>query len=260
MKAHPAALLLPQMTDDEYAGLKADIAANGQRHPVVVHLGLVLDGRHRLRACEDLGIDPKFEDFTGGDPIAFVLSANVHRRSLTASQRAAVAVEAEALFAEQATKRMKAGKKTNPAADLPQGQALDHAAKATGASRRSAQNAKAVKAADPETFEAIKRGEVTVDRAAKQVQAKNMADADAAMERIVRQDPEVAADLDRLRLKASFSKHFVGVNGLLTLDADAVHDVLDDIDRRLVLSTARALVAWAERASGGGLRIVKEQM
>jgi len=249
------------MMAEEYAGLHADIATNGQRHPIVVHLGLVLDGRHRLRACEDLGIDPKFEDFTGGDPIAFVLSANVHRRSLTASQRAAVAVEAEALFAEQAAKRTggRPKKDAEPRADLPavSARALDDAAKATGASRRTAQNAKAVKAADPEKFEAIKRGEVTVDKAVKEVQAKNVADADAAMERIVRRDPAVAADIDRAHVKARYSKAIVGVATLLTLDADAVRDAIDDMEVRNVMALARDLNTWAARVAGG-LRVVKE--
>lgn len=262
MKTHPAALLLPPMTDDEYAGLKADVAEHGQRQPIIVHLGTVLDGRHRMKACEELGIEPNVEQFTGGDPIAYVLSSNVHRRSLSASQRAAVAVEAEALFAEQAAKR-KGGrprKDAKPGADRHpvDGKALAQAAKATGSASRTAARAKAVKTADPEKFEAIKRGEVSVDRAAKDVAAKKTADVEAEMERIVRRDPEVAADIDRHRLHAKYAKAVVGVSTLLTLDADAVAQVLDPMDVRLLVGLAADLTRWSSRVAGGGLHIVKE--
>lgn len=39
--------------------------------------GDVLDGRNRYRACAEAGIAPRFEEFVGADPLAFVLSMNV---------------------------------------------------------------------------------------------------------------------------------------------------------------------------------------
>ena len=48
----------------------------------------MLDGRNRYVACELAGIDPRFEEFTGGDPLAFVISENIARRHLNESQRA----------------------------------------------------------------------------------------------------------------------------------------------------------------------------
>ncbi len=46
------------MTDDELAGLAADIKANGLIHPIVTDAaGVVIDGRNRLRACEIAGVD-----------------------------------------------------------------------------------------------------------------------------------------------------------------------------------------------------------
>lgn len=50
------------------------------------------DGWHRYRACMDLGIKPVQFKFEEGDPVAFVLSHNLHRRHLTGSQRAAAVV------------------------------------------------------------------------------------------------------------------------------------------------------------------------
>lgn len=272
MKVHPAADLLPAMSTEEFASLKVDIAGNGLRQPIVLHLGTVLDGRHRLRACKELGVEPLFVDFDGGDPIAFVLSSNVHRRHLTASQRAAVAVEAETMFKAQAEKRQRAagprsaakriGKTVTPKREEASdgGEAIGQAAKAVGASRTTAAKAKAVKKAAPEKFEAIKRGEVTVDAAAKQVAAERAAAVEKSMEKAVRaMVPGAAEDIDRARLKATYSKHMTGVGGLLALDPKKVAEVLDDLDLSLCVGLTSDLAKWAQRVAGGGLRVVKEQ-
>ena len=81
------------MSADDFRALKDDIDNNGQREPVIVLDGMVLDGWHRYRACTELGL--KVTQFTfpeNDDPVAFVLSHNLHRRHLTASQRAAAVV------------------------------------------------------------------------------------------------------------------------------------------------------------------------
>lgn len=93
LNQHPLSAAFPGMTDEEFEQLTADIDANGQREPIIVHEGMVLDGWHRYRACAALGIDPKrFTFATDGDPVSFVLSQNLHRRHLSASQRAAAVV------------------------------------------------------------------------------------------------------------------------------------------------------------------------
>jgi ParB-like chromosome segregation protein Spo0J len=53
---HPLAELFPPMSDDDYRALKADIARRGQLNPITVQHDQVLDGRHRWRACCELGI------------------------------------------------------------------------------------------------------------------------------------------------------------------------------------------------------------
>jgi ParB-like chromosome segregation protein Spo0J len=129
---HPVASLFPAMTPKDYADLKADIKANGQREPIWLHDDQVIDGRHRLRACEELGITPSLCTWRGGSSlVAFVVSLNLHRRHLDASQRAAIGVEVEALLKAENEAKEKAGKgpdgsggrgrKKNPGASLPQG-------------------------------------------------------------------------------------------------------------------------------------------
>jgi hypothetical protein len=73
--------------------LRDDIAAHGQRDPIALLGGQILDGRNRYRACRELGIKPQSREWDGkgSSPVALVLSANLHRRHLTSSQRAAAA-------------------------------------------------------------------------------------------------------------------------------------------------------------------------
>ena len=80
-----AALLLPDMSAAEFEVLVADIKENGLREPVVVdRAGRLLDGRHRVRACAQLGIQPATTVDSGDDPVGCVASLNVVRRNLTA--------------------------------------------------------------------------------------------------------------------------------------------------------------------------------
>lgn len=82
---------LRPLTPDEYAGLKADIAANGQRFAIIRDQnGVTIDGHHRERALAELGMAAAIETqsfATDDDRIAFVISANHHRRQSTAEDR-----------------------------------------------------------------------------------------------------------------------------------------------------------------------------
>jgi ParB-like chromosome segregation protein Spo0J len=90
LKSHPLAELMPAMTEDEFLALVADIKQNGVREPVVLFENMILDGRHRLKACALLGVDPRTpREFTGTEEEAraFVISANLHRRHLKGEQK-----------------------------------------------------------------------------------------------------------------------------------------------------------------------------
>jgi hypothetical protein len=91
IKIHPAASLLPSMSREEFAGLVEDIRTHGLLQPIVTIRdaeGLrILEGRHRALACPAAGIEPRFQEYEGTDPVGFVLSANIHRRHLTPRDR-----------------------------------------------------------------------------------------------------------------------------------------------------------------------------
>lgn len=89
LKQHPLSAAFPAMSAEDFAALVEDIKANGQREPIMVFDGMVLDGWHRYNACEQLGMKAQTFTFPADkDPVAFVKSHNLHRRHLTASQRA----------------------------------------------------------------------------------------------------------------------------------------------------------------------------
>ena len=105
---HPAATLLPYMSDEEYAELVEDARNNGFLHPArVTKDGYLLDGRNRLCASLEIEKDVRIEQFDPPDPIAYVLSENMKRRHLTPGQRAAIGADAEKMYADEAKERQR---------------------------------------------------------------------------------------------------------------------------------------------------------
>jgi ParB-like chromosome segregation protein Spo0J len=111
MKAHWVADIFP-LNDADVDRLAEDIKANGQVRPIIVHKGLVIDGRTRLAACEKAGVEPIVEEYQpqNGEPtdeelLALSWSLNEVRRHLTTSQRACAAAEVIERLPEEARGR-----------------------------------------------------------------------------------------------------------------------------------------------------------
>lgn len=185
LTVHPLAELIPPMTDEEYAGLRDDIAANGQAQAITLYEGQILDGRHRARACDELGIVPTTRAYSGDSPAAFVISLNVHRRSLTTSQRALIALDALPALEDEARKRMTSGAAlgaerrwhgdapvqdwTGASDDRHGTRAAAQAADLVGVSANTVAQAKRVQEQAPDLHEKVKAGELTVNAAHEQV-------------------------------------------------------------------------------------------
>jgi len=100
-KVHPVLELFPQMPQDEFEQLKQDIQEHGQVEAIVVTGDdVLLDGRQRCRACEELGTEPMVvvRTASGISDAEFIWAKNFRRRHLTADQRAVLAMK----FAEVA--------------------------------------------------------------------------------------------------------------------------------------------------------------
>ena len=105
LAAHPFASIIPAMSEEEYVSLRQGIGAQGLQHPITLYQDQILDGRNRYRACDELGIEPRFDTYEGTDPVAHVLSLNIHRRHLSKTQLAMVALDVLEKYEEEARER-----------------------------------------------------------------------------------------------------------------------------------------------------------
>ncbi len=94
---HEYADIFPMLPLEELDTLAADIAENGLLEPITLYEGKVLDGRNRYVACLNVAVDPRFTQYTGDDPLDFVVSKNLHRRHLGETQRGVVAARLETM-------------------------------------------------------------------------------------------------------------------------------------------------------------------
>ncbi len=108
---HPLASVVPEMRRAEWHAFLRDVAARGVMEPLrLAPDGVtVLDGRHRLRAARELGMErvPTAPALCEpGDEAGYMLRAALHRRHLSDDQRAVLAVRlAEAMSGERLRQR-----------------------------------------------------------------------------------------------------------------------------------------------------------
>lgn len=187
LEFHPVTNLLPDPTPEEFLALKDDIEKNGQLMPILVLDRKLLDGRMRYRICKELGIVPKIEEVERPPSlVSYLFSLNYHRRHLTASQRATVAVDYLEMLADEAATRQQTGKSADGKAGgrgrkkVPQntgqgssdrhaGEAADQAAKLLGTNRKYVADAKKLRNQNPELFEQVRRGDKTLQEANRQI-------------------------------------------------------------------------------------------
>jgi hypothetical protein len=95
LKFHPIADMFPLMEGEDFDALVANIKANGLQENMILYEGMILDGRNRYRACKAAFGEVHYWYFRElnnhkndrFDPVAYVISANIHRRHLTAEQK-----------------------------------------------------------------------------------------------------------------------------------------------------------------------------
>lgn len=182
MKIHPLSEAFPSFDPPSFDVLVASIKSQGLRLPITTHEGMILDGRNRYRACLEAGVEPRFVEYTGSDPVQFVVDMNLNRRQLSTSQRAAIAAELANL--QHGSNRY--GKKVEGSFD-PSTSApvitVEEAAKLMNVSRPTVVRAKARMHADPEAHAAAKAGH----KPPKKEQPKPTAEEQAEVSREIQQ-------------------------------------------------------------------------
>lgn len=258
---HPLSAAYPSMSDEELTALAADIKTHGLRSNIVLYKNQVLDGWHRYLACEQAGVNPRTIDYKGADPVAFVESANEHRRHMTASQRGYAKV---ALSEWRAEGRPKTGlnKPVKSAAVM---------ADEANVGVETIKHAKAVHANGSDVLkEAVKEGEIPVSRAAKianlpkDKQAAAMKEKPAKVakpKKAAAKEPEGAEFEPGLLEKLAFASAQVDSQALLIAslrkpdlakEVEAWHLKFDQLNGRLqqVLTTSNQMKRQAAYATG----------
>lgn len=222
LKVHPAASLFPLIEDDaengkaEFALLVEDMRIHGQRDPVTLwsHDGdqFVLDGRNRLRACEELGIEPKYDFYTGDDPVGFIISANLRRRHLGTSQRAMIAARMAELPATTETATATESNELH-AESLNLGLTVEEAAEAMNVSEAQVDAAKRVRRSSKALAEKVAKGQMTVHKASKILAKRAKRKAGVTGEVSQRQE-------DWSSIVAATKRLFKALNAALVIDLD----------------------------------------
>lgn len=165
LQRHPLSALFSQydLVDEKLDDLAADIKEFGIREPIKLYQGQVLDGWNRYTAAVRAKVEPVTievgDDEPDFDPWAYVLSANVQRRHMTASDIAAVY-----LLKGQSEVKMPSGV---PNGTVTKGKSVREVADELGVSRGTAERIKKVEQAEPEVRQAVINKEVSLDEGAK---------------------------------------------------------------------------------------------
>jgi ParB-like chromosome segregation protein Spo0J len=189
-KPHRYADIFPMLPEAELQELAEDIKKNGLQEPVVIYQNDILDGRNRYSACKIAGVMPKIKIFTGTDEEAlqFVASHNLHRRHLSASQRAMIAARISDMTVGKPDEE-KADPNpttTDPATLKPPAKkktSVNAAAKKMNVSPASVKKAKKVLKISPEKAKQIESGEKSLDQAHQEIQKEtgNTTESDLAV-------------------------------------------------------------------------------
>ena len=96
--------LVPEMTEIEYGDFLQSIREEGIRTPIHIQEDMtILDGRHRVRACREMGIthiQAIVHNLSSGDAVKFATTTAVNRRNLTPAQRIDIALRCTELLEE----------------------------------------------------------------------------------------------------------------------------------------------------------------
>jgi len=191
---HPVADKFPLLLGHDYEELVKDIRSHGQLHPVVFHENRLLDGRNRVRACNELGITPTEIEWDAPDGVTageWIVSTNLQRRHLTSQQRAMIASDPDILdiLEAEALERQTRG----VVQKIAQGsRSRDEAAKTFQTNHQYVQDAKKIRKQKPELVEPVINGTMSLKEAKKKVES---AELDEALKKINDDDRGVLSEL-----------------------------------------------------------------
>ena len=147
---------------EEYVNLVKDIREQGLLHPILVWQGKIVDGRHRHKACLEVGVGPTYEYLDDSlslqQVMKRVVSENILRRHLSVGQRAMVA-------AALANMSNGGDRKSDQSLNSDAEKSNEDAAKSLGVGRSTVADAKEVKRDAPDLADKVALGEMSLNAA-----------------------------------------------------------------------------------------------
>jgi hypothetical protein len=175
------------MLADEYQALVESIKINGLLHDIELIDDKIIDGRHRERACIEVGETPRYKEIETDSPMSYAVAANINRRHLLVGQKAMLAIPIEEMFAKEAMARQsrraedmrevgvrgtgnrpvfgKLGKKPQTQDENIENRSITRAGKLLGIGPATVQRAKKVYHDAPDLVKLVESGEMTVGAA-----------------------------------------------------------------------------------------------
>ncbi len=149
---HPHAVTFPPLSKQAYQALKESIAEHGLQQPIEVQAGgsnLLLDGRHRLRACREVECPVEVRKVKIEDAAVPIYTASkaAQRHGLTATQKVLLALE------------------LLPSLQVGSGKKATGAASAVGISRAYVERGITLKEKAPDLFERVEGGNLGLSTA-----------------------------------------------------------------------------------------------
>src|SRR5690625_264481 len=171
----------PPMNKKKWAEFVANIKENGIRQPLTVTKGFrVIDGKHRLKAAKELGIESVrviIEDIDENSIPSYITDTKLQRDDLKRGQKAAIVIrlfyEEERQKAREREARTQFGNTGYPNLDTPEetGATNEILAKKAGLGKSSMAYLLAVYRNRPDLFELVFDGTYTINKAYTQMKA-----------------------------------------------------------------------------------------
>lgn len=171
--------LVPEMNELEYKDFLESVKKDGVRQPIHVLLDkTILDGRHRARACKDIGVthvQALVHNLNEDEAIEFVRDTAIERRNITVEQRVDIILKSEELITEleeeskeRATSTFKGNqhKKVVSGSTEPNSKRTNETiADMAGTSKASVTRMRRVKREEPDKYKEIVEGKRSIRNA-----------------------------------------------------------------------------------------------
>jgi ParB-like chromosome segregation protein Spo0J len=246
------------MAGDEKSRHQSDIESRGLDEDIFTYEGKVLDGRNRYLACKATGVEPRFVKFDGDHQAAldFIMAKNLHRRHLTSSQASVCSLEAEKHYAEIAKANKGGRPSTNgkppqtfaEVSDAEDRESRTKAAEMFGTNRQYVSDAKKIAAASPETAEKVKRGEVSIPQAKKDLgMVKEKTKGQTLVDGVLQDDPpDVARDRKKGLIPADSIPEITTVNEDASTAEEAMQNHVEATDERAAIQAEESDDSWVK--------------